>query len=86
MIRALKAGGGSGNIPKVISEIYFTVEDGKENCLAKFNIYDEALKYATNNKSCKEIFMFVDDEVYGGISLENFNNSSIGKNSDRGVE
>lgn len=70
--RALKAGGGSGNIPKVISEIYFTLEDGNENCIERFDDFNTAIDYAEQHREVKEIFMYVDGELYSGCNLENF--------------
>lgn len=69
--RALKAGGGSGNIPKVIiSNIIFTVEDGKDHCLEHFDNIEEAIKYAKGYDDAKEIFMYINDELYQGWETE----------------
>ena len=63
--RALKAGGGSGNIPKVIltQNIYYTVEDGFENCIEICNTEEIAIKKCIENSLAKEVFKFVDDEL-----------------------
>jgi len=81
--RALKAGGGSGNIPKVILEdnVYFTVEDGHENCIDYFTDKEMAIKECIANSDTKEVFKFKDDEliecVYRKYSLDEDNNENI---------
>ena len=61
--RALKAGGGSGNIPKVILEsyVYFTLEDGNENCIERYEDEELAINECINNPKAKEVFKFVND-------------------------
>lgn len=71
--RALKAGGGSGNIPKVISDIYFSVEDGDDHCLDKLYSYDDVKKCVSEHDECKEVFMYINNELYSGISVEDIN-------------
>ncbi len=63
--RALKAGGGSGNIPKVILEnnVYFTVEDWHEICIDSFANKEIAIKECIKNSNAKEVFKFQDDEL-----------------------
>lgn len=72
--RALKAGGGSGNIPKVIlndlnnnDNYYYTVEDGKENCIERFNNYESAYDFFCKNDMAQELFVFTKktDELIG---------------------
>lgn len=79
--RALKAGGGSGNIPKVILEgyVYFTVEDGNENCIERYEDKELAINECINNPKAKEVFKFVNDELVGCIfsKSENFQKPSI---------
>lgn len=67
--RALKAGGGSGNIPKVIltENMYFTVEDGFENCIGRYENQELAIEECNNNTDAKEVFKFVNDELVGCI-------------------
>ena len=73
----MKAGGGSGNIPKVIlreeiKDCYFSVEDGKENCLDRFYKYDEAFNYYLEDAKAREIFIFgKDDELIGCVISKN---------------
>lgn len=70
--RALKAGGGSGNIPKVIltDNIYFTVEDGKENCIERCDNKEDAIRECSNNSNAKEVFEFVNDELKGCVYIK----------------
>ena len=72
--RALKAGGGSGNIPKVIlndlnnnDNYYYTGEDGKENCIERFNNYESAYDFFCKNDMAQELFVFTKktDELIG---------------------
>ena len=67
--RALKAGGGSGNIPKVIlkSSVYFTVEDGNENCIERYEDEELAIAECINNPKAKEVFEFINDELVGCV-------------------
>lgn len=75
--RALKAGGGSGNIPKVIlkDNTYFTVEDGNENCIECFENEEMAIKSCVTNSDAKEVFKFKNNElvdcVFSKIAVEN---------------
>lgn len=68
--RTLKAGGGSGNIPKVIlNQYYFTVEDGHENCIEKFDYYEDAYDFYCDNEDAMEIFCFdLNDELAGCVN------------------
>lgn len=72
IIRTLKAGGGSGNIPKVIFNMYFSLEDGNENCIERLYKASEVSEFIKNNKNVKEIFLFCDDEVVASWLSENF--------------
>lgn len=64
-MRTLKAGGGSGDLPKIIinNNVYYTVEDGMENCLEIFTNYNDTQYYAVSNPIAKEIFMYNNDEL-----------------------
>lgn len=85
--RALKAGGGSGNIPKVIlndlnnnEDYYFTVEDGKENCIEKFNSFENAYSFFLKNNIAQELFVFYrkTDELIGCLySKGNFTKPQV---------
>lgn len=68
--RALKAGGGSGNIPKVIlNQYYFTAEDGHENCIEKFDNYEDTCHFYCDNEDVMEIFCFdLNDELVGCVN------------------
>lgn len=85
--RALKAGGGSGNIPKVIlndlnnnDNYYYTVEDGKENCIEKFNDFGNAYDFFLKSDIAQELFVFnrKTDELIGCLySNENFTKPQV---------
>lgn len=75
IVRAVKAGGGSGNIPKVIlKECYYIVEDGKECCLDKFEEYEDAYEYFMSDENAKEIFLFdKNDNLLGCMASKKAN-------------
>lgn len=86
IVRALKAGGGSGNIPKVIlnelnnNDYYYTVEDGKENCIDKFNDYETAYDFFLKHDIAQELFLFnrKTDELIGCLySKGNFTKPQV---------
>ena len=57
--------------------MYFTLEDGNENCIEKLYRIDEVIEFVKTHDSVKEIFLFCNDEVIASWLSENFNLPSI---------
>ncbi len=48
--------------------MYYTIEDGKENCIEKIFDKNKAIQYAKENQNAKEVFEFNEhDELIGCI-------------------
>ena len=43
------------------NNIYYTCENGNDNCIEAFDTFNEAKLYADSNKSVKEIFKYKTD-------------------------
>ena len=57
--------------------MYFSLEDGNENCIERLYRIDEVIEFMKTHDSVKEIFLFCNDEVIASWLSENFNLPSI---------
>ena len=53
--------------------MYFTLEDGNENCIERLYRIDEVIEFVKTHDSVKEVFLFCNDEVIASWLSENFN-------------
>lgn len=52
--------------------MYFSLEDGNENCIERLYRIDEVIEFVKTHDNVKEIFLFCNDEVIASWLSENF--------------